>query len=166
MEDTGAYLMEKIRSRCTEDGDCYRWPGAITTRGPVMTVNQKQIQLRRVVWEGAHGRPFPSDRVASMECDNQDCLQAEHIVARTRAQLNARTLRRHTSIGRNAKIAHTKRKSSKLSDEGAEDIRTSALPPQELADKWQISKAYVYMIRGGRFRRNYASPFAGLGARS
>jgi hypothetical protein len=160
--NTGAYLMDKVRTRCTEDGDCLRWSGAMTTRGPVVTVAQKQIQLRRIVWEDAHGTPFPSDRVASMDCDNPDCLHAEHIIARTRAQLNARTLRRHTSIGRNAKIAHTKRKASKLSDEGAEDIRTSELPAQELADKWGISKTYVYMIRGGRFRRNYASPFAGL----
>lgn len=157
--------MEKVRARCVECGDCLLWPGAMTTRGPVLTLAQKQVQLRRCVWEHAHGKPFPPDRVTSIDCENANCLADNHIVARTRAQLNARTLKRRTSVSRNARIAMTKRKSSKLSDHGAEDIRTSGLPPQEAADKWGVSKAYVYMIRAGRFRRDYASPFAGLGAR-
>jgi hypothetical protein len=165
---SGIYLMEKIRARCEENGDCLLWPGAITTRGPVVTLEQRQIQLRRVVWEDDHQKPFPPDRVASIDCGHINCLAAEHIIARTRAQLVARTNRLHASAGRSAKIANGKRRGSKLTDEAAEDIRTSALLPQELADKHSITKAYVYMIRAGRFRRNYSSPFAGLllGARA
>ena len=162
---SGAYLMEKIRARCEENGDCLLWPGAITTRGPVVTLNQKQIQLRRVVWEDAHQKPFPSDRVASVDCGHINCLADTHIIARTRAQLVARTNRMHASAGRNAKIANGKRRDSKLSEEAAEEIRTSGLSAQEMAEKHSITKAYVYMIRAGHFRRNYSSPFAGLGAR-
>lgn len=159
-------LMETIRLRCVECGDCLLWPGAMTTRGPVVTVAQKQIPLRRVVWEQKFGKLLPADRIASVDCENRNCLAEGHISARTRSQINARSNRRHGSTARNAKVANTRRKGSKLSDEGVQEIRASVLSAQALASKWSVSAAYVYMIQRGQCRRDYSSPFAGLGGRA
>jgi len=161
----GAYLMDKIRSRCVEEGDCLLWPGAINDRGPVATVAQKQLSLRRVVWEHAHGRAWQSDRVASVSCENANCLNHEHIVPVTRSHLVSRTNKRHNSIARAARVAAGKRKSSKLSDAGVLDIRTSEERTEVLAKRWDVSEAYVRMLKRNEFRHDFSSPYHQLQGR-
>ena len=159
----GAYLMDRIRARCREDGDCLIWTGAMNERGPVVTVDRKQLSVRRVAWEERNGKPFPTGKVASVDCEDKACI--EHIVPRTRSQLNARTNRRHSSIARAAKVSATKRQNSKLSDADVIEIRMTDRPMKEIAAEKGISTVYAYLIRRGDFRRDYSSPFAGLGAR-
>ena len=156
----GAYLMDKIRARCVEEGDCLIWPGAFITRGPVATYKQKQYALRRVVWEERNGKPIPKGRMPSPNCGNPRCL--EHVVAKTWSQLNSRPV----SSAQKAKTAAAKRVGSKLSDEGVAAIRLWSGPVAEVAAMQGISKAYAYMIRRGQNRIDYSSPFAGLGARA
>lgn len=156
----GAYLMEKIRSRSIEEGDCLLWTGACNTRGPVATVGQKQYSLRQVAWSDKHGKPFPSGRVGSSGCNDPRCLA--HVVAKTWKQLNSR---RPTAAHR-AKIAIGKCRDSKLDDAAVAEIRLSDEPMTVLASRHRISKAYGYMIKRGECRRDYASPFAGLAVES
>lgn len=152
----GAYLMEKIRSRCVEEGECLIWPGAVNSRGPVATIRQKQFSLRKVAWEDAHGKAFPPDRVASPGCKDPLCLA--HVVAKTWKQLNSRT----PTVAHRAKISMSKRRGSKLDEAAVAEIRFSSEPMSILIGRHGISKAYGYMIKRGDNRRDYSSPFAGL----
>ena len=152
----GTYLVDKIRSRCVEEGDCLIWPGAVNTRGPVATIGQKQFSLRKVAWEHEHGKAFPADRVASPGCKDPRCLA--HVVAKTWKQLNSRK----PTIAHRAKISLGKCKGSKLDAAAVADIRFSEEPMSVLIERHSISKAYGYMIKRGDNRRDYASPFAGL----
>jgi hypothetical protein len=151
-----SYLLNKIRTRCIEEGDCLLWPGAVCTRGPVATVKGVQYSLRRVAWENKNGKPFPSGRVASPSCGNPRCLA--HISAMTWAQLNTRP----TSISHRVRTALARRKGSKLSDEAVNDIRYGGGRAEEAAERHNISAAYVYMIRRDQCRKDYSSPFHGL----
>jgi hypothetical protein len=152
----GAYLMNVIRSRCVEEGDCLIWPGAANARGPVATHHQKQYSLRQIAWSQKNGKPFPSGRVASTNCGRALCLK--HVTAKTWAQLNSRT----PTLAAKAQVAIGKRRGSKLSDAAVAEILTSEERVVDLAGRHGISTAYAYMIRRGQNRKNYASPFAGL----
>lgn len=154
----GAYLMEKIRTRCVEEGDCLIWPGAICTRGPVATIKGVQHSLRRVAWESKHLKPFPDDRLASPDCGNPRCLA--HVVATTWSKLNTRP----TSLSHRIRTALACRKDSKLSDEAVDEIRYSDERVVELAARHGISTAYAYMVRRGQCRVDYLNPYTRPGA--
>lgn len=160
----GTYLMQRIRARCTEEGDCLIWPGGINARGPVVTVKRKQFSIRRLAWEHKHGIPFPKGKLASLDCEHAACIV--HVVPRTWSEVNARTSKRHSSVARAAKMAATKRRVSKLSDADVAEIRATDRPIKEIAKEKGISCVYAYLIRRGDWRKDYSSPFAGLGARS
>lgn len=66
------------------------------------------------------------------------------------------------TINHHAKAAMARRKTSKLSDAGVLDIRTSEEHRSVLMQRYGITEAYYYMLRKGRYRKDYSSPFAGL----
>ena len=162
MTEEGAYLVARAMARCTEDGDCLIWDGATNARGPVLTHKQVQYSLRRLVWEDKFKKPFPADRLASVSCGHKACLA--HVVARTRAIVNSLSAKQFGALkGRAAALAV--RAKSKLSQEAVRAIRIDERRAEEVAAEHGITAAYVYMLRRGEFRRDYSSPFAGLGAR-
>lgn len=154
--DAMVELLMLIQQRSEEEGDCLLWTGASCTRGPVVTIKQMQYPLRRLVWEAKHGEPFPAGSVTGVSCKNHLCL--EHVIDKTWSEHNSRP----TSLTHRIRTAMAKRKDSKLSDAAVAEIRASGERADVLAERHGISTAYVYMIRRGYNRRDYANPFAGL----
>ena len=164
------YLLHKIRARCVEDGDCSIWPGAMSASGsgPVVTLRRKNIPVRKVVWEAAHGRPFPSDRVASVRCKNKACLDEKHIVAWTRTEVAKvwNPDRNRTTQG--AKLSARRRQDGRntLNAESVAVIRSTGECRHVLAERYGVAVTSIDRIRrGGGGWRDYSNPFAGLGAR-
>jgi hypothetical protein len=64
-----------------------------------------------------------------------------------------------------AKMAATKRSRSKLDDQKVAEIRASSESAMALSAIYGVAAGYITSIRAGNLWKNYASPFAGLGAR-
>lgn len=161
--------LDDIKARCTECEECdTRWSWAATlVRGvsPVMKDKQKTILPRRVLWEMKHGKPVPNGLCVVTTCRNPKCCNPGLLEAVSKAYVIKRTAATgvFSTLTFRAKVSAGKKKTSKLPDEAVADIRASEEPPQALADKHGISKAYVHMLRKNRFRKEYTdNPFQGL----
>lgn len=158
-----------IQARCTDCEECdTRWSWAATlARGvvPVMKDKQKTVLPRRMLWEKKHGKPVPDGMCVVTTCVNPKCCNPELLEAVTKAYIIQRTAATgvFNTLTFRAKVAAGKRKTSKLPDEAVADIRTSDEPPEAMAEKHGISKAYVHMLRKNRFRKEFTNnPFQGL----
>jgi hypothetical protein len=152
-------MVERIRMRCIECGDCLLWQGAVSKKGAGMYISFgcKRILIRRALWELRHG-PIPEG--------NDRCVR--HLLSMTIAERNRRTARDgwFSSPAYRAKISRAKTRKSKLSDEAVARIRAYEGYVPQIAAEEGISEAYAYMLRRGRFRLALDNPFANLGART
>jgi len=167
-EEQGAYLMTKIRARCTEDGDCLMWPGSANSNGiPSIRVGKTVISVRKLVLMEA-GR-WKDGLNAANTCGRYRCVAEGHSAALNRRELSVLSAERtkyHLRPERNAKIAAYARKGSKLEcAEMREAILNSDLSTRAEARLRGVSQHAVCDLRGGRSFKQYSSPFAGLGAR-
>lgn len=157
--------LEQIRMRCREDGDCWIWITKDKGQdGPRSYKKGKRFYIRPLIYQHKHGKAHPADKRLTTSCGNRLCLAPDHVEARTPSWLNSRMM--SSGVAQNpayrAKMSAAKKK--KVDDAGVADIRASLLPAQDLAERYGITAAYVNMLRAGVHRRNYSSPFAGLGA--
>jgi hypothetical protein len=159
------YLANRVMWRCEEYGDCCLWTGARNPRGPVVSVKNVEYPLRKAVWECTHDESAPPGMVVTTTCREHLCLNPDHVILMTRAQLNRRTLKTGNHKLRLMNIAIARRKASPLSDEAVRAIRLDGERAPDAAAKHGVSVAYVYMLRANKFRRELSTPFAGLGAR-
>jgi hypothetical protein len=166
--------LELILSRCKECPDCgamTHYVGGKEDRAPTMEITvggiRKKQFVRRVVWKLANPElhlPTGKTMVISSKCTNKRCINPELIHRTTKSF----AWRRDAKLGIRfnaasiAKGVAKRRATSKLPDEGVEDIRNSEEHPQALAAKWGVSEAYVYMLKKNQWRRPMSSPFAGL----
>lgn len=164
------FTLQHLKDRCTEVGDCWEWSGTYLARRPVITsrrdwegngVRAKQFAVRHLTYWHAKGAPpkLGTKRTVRPSCGNWRCVCPEHQKLVSRADVQKTALK---PPGFGAKISATRRKSSKLSDEAVAEIRASSEGTLELAQRFGISRAYVYMIQKSQFRKDYSSPFAGL----
>ena len=102
------------------------------------------------------------------KCNESMCVLFGHIVQRTQSQnskVHARMGKYSSPIAK-AKMAMTKRATSRYSDAVIEEVRSSELSAKEMAKKHGMSHSYAISIRAGKLRKDYTpSPFSGLGAR-
>lgn len=155
-------LIDRICGNCIEVGECLEWQGAPNPNG-VMSVSWKgeKLNVRRVLYEHLHGE-VPKTRQVCCTCGNSRCVR--HIEALTISQKNRRIAKsgKFSTIAIRAKISATMARTSKLSDEAVREIRYWDGKVTEIAKRHGISEAYAHMLRSGKFRKEYNSPFAGL----
>ena len=155
--------LPEILKRTKECGDCLLWTGSfVHDVAPVVSIKNKKLYAKRLVLE-LSGQNV-TGKCVSYTCGQITCVNPKHLTAITRAAVIKRTAATgvFSTNAVRARVAAGKRKDSKLSQEAAVEIRTSSLPVPELAAKHGITEAYGYMIRRGRFRRDYSNPFAEL----
>jgi len=161
--------LEYIKSKCRMVGECWEWNTKSKYRAPAMNIKGKTLSPRREAWKLHRNQDIPSGYVITHKktCGNPMCCNPEHLIRVKKLDVMVRTVNEgklHTPAIR-AKIAESKRKNSKLSQEAAKEIAYGDDPTEEAAAKHGISTAYVRMLRKGLFRKEFANPFAGLGAR-
>jgi hypothetical protein len=161
--------LEYIKSKCRMVGECWEWNTKSKYRAPAMNIKGKTLSPRREAWKLHRNQDIPSGYVITHKktCGNPMCCNPEHLIRVKKLDVMVRTVsegKLHTPAIR-AKIAESKRKNSKLSQEAAKEIAYGDDPTEEAAAKHGISTAYVRMLRKGLFRKEFANPFAGLGAR-
>lgn len=163
--------LEDIKARCEEVGECWIWQGTVLRkRFPVAKANNETLYPKRLAWAAHHGKPVPDGMCVvnrPAKCHDPLCCNPDHLAAVTKRQVLQQVVddgKLHTTKTR-AKIAAAKRAGSKLSDQAVHEIRFSDEPVAVLAARHGISETYGHMIRRGDSRKDYSSPFAGLGAR-
>lgn len=153
-----------IHAKCTDEGDCWIWDGALHCGHPVVRHGGKVISVRRYIAKHIHGRAVDG-KLASTTCANSQCCAPAHIALVPRRQLNRSVtkLTRHQSqLSRNHKLAMKKRALSTLTVDQVQQIRESDLPGRALAAQYGVVLYTVQRIRNGASWRDYSSPFAQL----
>jgi hypothetical protein len=166
-------LLQRIKSRCIECGDCHEWQGSATksptgTMYPSVRVNGKAKMVRRIVYEATHGS-IRAKHAIRTTCGNDLCVNGAHLATNTTSQIATIAARagKFSGFARSAKIANSKRaRDAKLTQEIATEIRFSEETGPVLAARYGVNRSLVVRIKAGKAWRDYSNPFMGLGARS
>jgi hypothetical protein len=159
-------VIEFVRSRCTECGDCWEWQGAVQEGNgntPVMKRDRRVRPVRRVVLEAVGVKV--AGRLATYKCGNYMCVNPAHLEAVTRSVLQSRisqTMRYHRNPATLAKSAQSRRLRAKLCPELAQRIRETEGSQRAIAREFGVCQATVGAIKSGRTWRDYSNPFGGL----
>lgn len=123
--------------------------------------------VRRVLFTELHGE-IERGQIVHMTCNTPKCVNPAHIELTTYQKLGKQLGALGVMSGpvRSAAIARVKRKThGKLTDEAVRDIRTSNELGRVLAERYGIAQAHVSKVQLHKARREFSSPFNGLGAR-
>jgi hypothetical protein len=159
-------LIERIRLRCVECGDCWVWKGAaVEDKHPQIKVNGRVLSVRRALYEAMHG-PVPADREVAATCETRKCVI--HAEPQTHSRIGRRVAKTgvYANPVRCANLANSKRTGSRLDAEKVADIRYGGETLLAVAQRYGITEGYASRIRRNLNWKEYGSPFAGLGARS
>lgn len=151
-----------LQARVREDDEgCWIWTGCMSKAGqPQATINYQHFLVRRAVWQAAHNRVLLPTTWVGVKCGKHGCTHPDCLVARGRAE----ALRgHHMTVAHKATIARVKRAKSAITDEMIAEIMTSNEPDKVIAERLGVCASYPSKVRQGRLRRQYSSPFAGLG---
>ena len=160
--------LSAMRSRCTECGDCWIWPGAHTPRGyPNMRVDGKFVHVRPLMFDLA-GKKREAGKKVTMTCTTPWCVNPAHMTQMSQRELAERARDRgaQANPARAAKIAKHQRQSAKLQAWQVAEIKASAEPTRAVAQRFGVNFATVAKIRRGEMWRDFGTPFAGLGGRA
>lgn len=161
---TDKEMLERILARCKEDGGCLLWQGAMADGScPQMRVNRKSVNVRRRHYELTVG-PIPAGKVVSVTCECPRCIR--HVEPQTTSQVSRRVAASgvFSTPAHAAKVAAGRRKNSKFSDKVFQEIRASDEPATVLAERLGMNHSYLCRARRGIQRKEYSSPWAGLGS--
>jgi len=158
-------ILEIIKNRTIEIGDCWEWQGAMQSCGttPMIRYKQQTISVRRLILQ-VQGHALES-KVATCTCGNHRCVNPDHLEAISRKRLTKRVasqLKRSISVLRMAKISSVARQHAKLNEQLAEEIRNAEGTQREIAKRFGVSQATVSVIKRGLTWRDYNNPFAQL----
>ncbi len=152
----------QLLERAEPAGDCLEWTCYATPRNqPQWCLNGKCWPVRRLLWLLTRG-PLKEGLEVGVSCVNELCIHPDHLVARTRSKAR-RGIKK--SIATRIRIAMGKRKNSNLTEEVVRLIKLSNESGPVLAKRHGINNSTVNRIRNDTYRKDYASPFAQLGAR-
>jgi len=153
-----------IRGKCTADGECWTWDGAMHHGMPVVRHGRQVVNVRRHI--AAHIQlQRVAGLLASTLCHNPACCAPDHIRMLTRRQLQKRTARRvgpQQGALRNARLSILARRRSVLDAASVALIRGSDRTGRDLAQELGVSLSCVQKVRRFETWRDFANPFSGL----
>lgn len=77
-----------LESRCTRDGDCLLWDGALQSKGyPQAHIDGKHWLVNRYVYTEMLGKRLPKGWTVSTKCRNLNCLSETCLMTRSRGQI-------------------------------------------------------------------------------
>ena len=159
-------LLEYLRERTVEVGDCWEWNGCVQHRGltPMMRWDGVARGVRRVLAE-LKGMPV-AGRMTTARCLNRLCVSPDHVQVLTRRQLQIRTGKltgMQSAPTRAYKLAVAARRTAKLTEQQVAEIRAmTGLPQHEIARRYGVAQATVSAIKRGVKWKDYHNPWAQL----
>lgn len=158
----GVRTLADIKDRCVVDDitGCWHWRSARDSNG---VPNMQLPALGRVVSLGVAigtlttGQPPARGVVWHCTCETRQCANPAHRRAGTRSsQMLAAKLKRSPQT--RARMTAGKRRTAKLSQADADEIRGSDLKLTEIMARYGITKGYACEIRAGKRRTPLAAP--------
>ena len=159
-----------LRDRSYEFGDCLIWTQGTNGVGyPQVKVPGGTAQLVRRLAAAVGGKPPAKGQPVTTTCNEKLCVNPAHMKPSTKKAIGKAAAARgaFSGLSRAGKIAGARRAGLvKLTDDQVAAIRASEDSDKELGQAYGVKSYYVARIRRGDARRDYASPWAGLGARA
>jgi len=122
--------------------ECWPWTGAKEKLGyGRFRVGGRSEYAHRVAYRLANGT-IPSELVVRHKCDNPQCVNPNHLELGTQAENMADAISRQ-------RIPHGDARSSKLTSKAVREILGTLTPAKVLAERYQVSVDYIFMIRRG-----------------
>ena len=159
-------LLDYVRARTIEDGDCLLWTGTLYNGHPGGTLDRKKILIRRALYERANGA-IPAGKIIRCTCNTRLCVHLDHNKLTTYRDVATEcgALGLMSGPVRRARIAAAKRAGpqSKLTQDDARAIRVSDAPLSVLSARYRISESTVSRIKRSETRREFVgNVWAGL----
>lgn len=163
LRDASELGLDWLFARCAEVDGCLVWKlAAAHGTDPQARIGGRGgacILVRRVLWELVNERPFPRKHNAGCNCGTALCVHPDHLLAIPKRAYNRG---RPLPLLQRAAIAASKRANSDLSEDDVRRIRASTGRLQDTAEEFAIDPTYVSLIRLGKVRRDYSSPYLQL----
>lgn len=161
----GAYLMDRIRARCVEEGECLLWQGTLAAGcAPSIRHDGDTVSIRRWLWVQMGKKLTANGGAIKAKCRNPRCVAEGCLIAGKRGPDVGRKHRPSTKL----KAAALIRARSSLTLADVQEIRLSDAPTRELAERFGKAMNHIQAIRKGT-QWNPAldgmTPFVGLGGR-
>lgn len=158
-------LLERIKSYCIEEGDCWIWAGATNSSGvPVIRIGPNNQSARRLAYIAATGEILTPRDYVRPRCGDKLCVCPDHSFSQDVAK--ARKEQGKAGVYSTAKLkasrARVGRLYAKLTLEDHAAIRASNAKQDELAAQYGVHRSYISSIQRGRVSSLNANPFAGL----
>jgi len=162
MKQQKIHTTTTLKERTIEDGDCWEWQGYCANGTPSVFHAGKMIAVRRLFTELLGGKLRDGYYVA--KCGNGLCVNPDHTTYNDPKQHMKKGNRKALqSPTRRLKIQIYKRATNaKLTQEMADEIRSSEGPSRVIAQKYGVNRSVVCRIRTGKAWVNLQNPFAGL----
>lgn len=159
-------LLERVKEKCIEDGDCWIWQGMWISHAPRMWSEDKYVAVRELLMREL-GRLRLNAKFFGTTCGDSRCVCPDHVAQRTKSEhLSFRGKLGASGASlqiRSARCATTQRAAvGKITLEEARNIRMSDKTIRELAEEHGIAKETVRRIRVGRTWKETSNHFAGL----
>ena len=162
MKQQKIHTITTLKERTIEDGDCWEWTGYCANGTPSVSHAGKMISVRRLFTELLGGKLREGYYVP--KCGNKLCVNPDHIAYNDPKQHMRKAARvALKSPTRRLKIQIHKRATvGKLTQEKADEIRSSSEASRVLAAKYGVDKSIICRIKNGQAWVNLSNPFAGL----
>lgn len=154
-------LIDKLRHRCREEGDCLIWTGRHSVSNVPRLGN---ASLRRLIYAEANG-PFQDRFLVTTTCGNALCINPEHLKTTTKSAVLKRAYATSDlAVRRSITSTRTARANAKLSIEAAREIRASGETIKVLAARYGVHQSLISFVRRGQAWKESAAanPFQGL----
>lgn len=135
-------IKEIIKQGCTaSDGGCWTWNGYVRGSYPCITIRKTHYQTHRLSYEAWHG-DIPTGLVVRHKCDNQRCVNPEHLEVGTHED-NARD---RDERGRHNPAFGENNGASKLTNSERDEVLRLAktgVKHSTLAEKYNVSRTTI-----------------------
>lgn len=159
-----------LHRQCVEEGTCWLWPGVHTTQGyPVFYIGRpaRYVTLRRVACVLAAKAFAPRQPIAAT-CGNKACVNPAHLRPSNASVIGKASAARGMwrSPVRGIRISRARLAKTHIDTDTVRAIRAAPRGTvRTTAEALGVKYSTAMAIRSGRIRREYASPWAGMGAR-
>jgi hypothetical protein len=138
-------IAERFWPKVQQGDGCWLWIGTLTVRGygqmwaGSRRAPEPHLLAHRVMWALTHGSVPPGLDVLH-HCDVRHCVRPDHLFLGTQAD-NAR------DAWRKGRMAHV------LTPGQVREIRASSETLQRLADRYNVSKSTIHLVRHRQIHR-------------
>ena len=104
-------LLERIKARVIEEGDCWIWQGCMNGTIPQTYLGNRRVGgVRVALWRELKGA-VPRGKVVSNSCGDDRCVNPDHLILMTPSQRGKRAAKegKFSTLSRRIRLAHTKR---------------------------------------------------------